>query len=55
MRTLITTKGAWLDDPTDKAIAARLKVCQDGGLWLDIQGPDDNDLELLERSSASTP
>ncbi|MEA2655253.1 MAG: magnesium transporter, partial [Chloroflexota bacterium] len=49
MRTLITTKGASLDDPTDKAIAARLKVCQEDGFWLDIQGPDDKDLALLEK------
>jgi len=48
MRTLITTKGASLDEPTDQAIAARLKVCQDDGFWLDIQAPDDKDLELLE-------
>jgi magnesium transporter len=48
MRTLITTKGASLDDPSDKAIAARLKVCHEDGFWLDIQGPNDNDLHLLE-------
>ena len=49
MRTLITTKGASLDDPHDKAIAARLKVCHEDGFWLDIQAPDDEDLELLEK------
>jgi magnesium transporter len=49
VRTLLTTKGASLEDPTDKAIAARLKVCHEDGFWLDIQGPDDKDLELLEK------
>jgi len=49
VRTLITTKGASLDDPHDKAIAARLKVCHEDGFWLDIQAPDDKDLELLEK------
>src|SRR5258708_27649317 len=49
VRTLITTKGASLDDPSDKAIAARLKVCHEDGFWLDIQRPDDKDLELLEK------
>jgi hypothetical protein len=28
---LITTKGASLDDPSDKAIASRLKVCHEDG------------------------
>ena len=48
MRTLITTKGASLQDPNDMAIAARLKVCHEDGFWLDIQAPNDKDLELLE-------
>jgi len=49
VRTLITTKGASLEDPSDKAIAARLKVCHDDGFWLDIQGPTEEDLNLLEK------
>src|SRR6476661_5207318 len=49
VRTLLTTKGASLDDPHDKAIAARLKVCHEDGFWLDIQGPDADDLQLLEK------
>lgn len=49
MRTLITTKGASLDDPSDKAIASRLKVCHEDGFWLDIQGPTEDDLKLLEK------
>ena len=49
MRTLITTKGASLDDPSDKAIAARLKICHEDGFWLDIQGPGEDDLKLLEK------
>ena len=49
MRTLITTKGASLDDPSDKSIAARLKVCHEDGFWLDIQGPGDDDFNLLEK------
>jgi magnesium transporter len=49
VRTLITTKGASLDDPSDKAIASRLKVCHEDGFWLDIQGPNDDDLNLLEK------
>jgi magnesium transporter len=49
VRTLITTKGASLDDPSDKAIAARLKVCHEDGFWLDIQGPGDEDFVLLEK------
>ena len=49
MRTLITTKGDSLGDPSDKAIAARLKVCHDDGFWLDIQGPDQDDFTLLEK------
>src|SRR6202162_4031306 len=49
VRTLITTKGASLDDPSDKTIAARLKVCHEDGFWLDIQGPGDEDLHLLEK------
>jgi magnesium transporter len=49
VRTLITTKGAALDDPSDTAIAARLKVCHEDGFWLDIQGPTDEDLNLLEK------
>lgn len=49
MRTLITTKGASLEDPTDKAIAARLKVCHEDGFWLDIQGPGEDDFQLLEK------
>jgi magnesium transporter len=49
VRTLITTKGASLDDPSDKTIAARLKVCHEDGFWLDIQGPNDDDLHLLEK------
>jgi magnesium transporter len=49
VRTLITTKGASLDDPSETAIAARLKVCQEDGFWLDIQGPNDDDLSLLEK------
>jgi magnesium transporter len=49
VRTLITTKGASLDDPNDKAIAARLKVCHEDGFWLDIQAPSDDDLNLLEK------
>ena len=49
MRTLITTKGIALDDASEKAIAARLKVCHDDGFWLDIQGPVDEDLQLLEK------
>jgi magnesium transporter len=49
VRTLITTKGASLDDPNDKAIAARLKVCHEDGFWLDIQGPGEDDFKLLEK------
>jgi magnesium transporter len=49
VRTLITTKGDSLGDPSDKAIAARLKVCHDDGFWLDIQGPDQDDFTLLEK------
>ncbi|HVC75943.1 MAG TPA: magnesium/cobalt transporter CorA [Candidatus Micrarchaeaceae archaeon] len=49
MRTLITTKGASLDHPSDQAIAARLQVCHEDGFWLDIQAPDGEDLELLEK------
>jgi magnesium transporter len=49
VRTLITTKGASLDDPSDKAIAARLKVCHEDGFWLDIQGPGEADFALLEK------
>jgi magnesium transporter len=49
VRTLITTKGASLDDPSDKAIASRLKVCHEDGFWLDIQGPDEDDFALLEK------
>jgi magnesium transporter len=49
VRTLITTKGASLDDPNDKAIAARLKVCHEDGFWLDIVGPDQADFTLLEK------
>jgi magnesium transporter len=49
VRTLITTKGASLDDPSDKAIAARLKVCHEDGFWLDIQGPVEDDFVLLEK------
>lgn len=49
MRTLITTKGASLDEPSDKAIAARLKTCHEDGFWLDIQGPGEDDLKLLEK------
>jgi magnesium transporter len=49
LRTLITTKGASLDDPSDKAIAARLKVCHEDGFWLDIQGPGEADFALLEK------
>jgi magnesium transporter len=49
VRTLITTKGASLEDPTDKAIAARLKVCHEDGFWLDIQGPGEDDFQLLEK------
>jgi magnesium transporter len=49
LRTLITTKGIALDDASEKAIAARLKVCHDDGFWLDIQGPVEEDLNLLEK------
>jgi magnesium transporter len=49
VRTLITTKGASLDDPSEKAIAARLKACHEDGFWLDIQGPGEEDLKLLEK------
>jgi magnesium transporter len=49
VRTLITTKGASLDDPSDKAIAARLKVCHEDGFWLDIQAPGEDDFKLLEK------
>ncbi len=49
MRTLITTKGAALDDPGEKAIAARLKVCHEDGFWLDIQAPGEDDLKILEK------
>ena len=49
MRTLITTKGDSLGDPSDKAIAARLKVCHEDGFWLDIQGPGEDDFKLLEK------
>ena len=49
MRTLITTKGASLDDPSDKAIASRLKVCHEDGFWLDIQAPGEDDFKLLEK------
>ncbi|TMB87594.1 MAG: magnesium/cobalt transporter CorA [Chloroflexi bacterium] len=49
MRTLITTKGAALDDPGEKAIAARLKVCHEDGFWLDIQAPGEEDLKILEK------
>jgi magnesium transporter len=49
VRTLITTKGASLEDPGEKAIAARLKTCHEDGFWLDIQGPGDDDLKLLEK------
>jgi magnesium transporter len=50
VRTLITTKGASLDDPNDNAIAARLKVCHEDGFWLDLRSPDDHDLALLEKT-----
>jgi len=49
VRTLITTKGDSLGDPSDKAIAARLKVCHEDGFWLDIQGPGEDDFKLLEK------
>jgi len=49
VRTLITTKGAALDDPGEKAIAARLKVCHEDGFWLDIQAPGEDDLKILEK------
>jgi len=49
VRTLITTKGAALDDPGEKAIAARLKVCHEDGFWLDIQAPGEEDLKILEK------
>jgi len=49
VRTLITTKGAALEDPGEKAIAARLKVCHEDGFWLDIQAPGEEDLKILEK------
>ncbi len=49
MRTLITTKGDTLAEPSDKVIASRLKVCHEDGFWLDIQAPGDDDFKLLEQ------
>jgi magnesium transporter len=49
VRALITTKGVSLEDASEKAIAARLKVCHEDGFWLDIQGPGEEDLKLLEK------
>jgi magnesium transporter len=47
-RTLITTRGAAVE-PTADNLARRLKGSDAEGLWLDIQAPDDDDFEVLER------
>jgi magnesium transporter len=49
VRTLITTKGAFSDNPSEKDIAARLKVCHEDGFWLDILGPSDEDFAILDK------
>jgi magnesium transporter len=49
VRTLITTKGAF-KEPDAKTIKEHLKVCEQEGFWLDIEAPDEDDYEILERA-----
>ncbi len=46
MRTLITTAGR-VDDVSSSSLKAHFEACASEGFWLDIEAPDDSDLELL--------
>ena len=49
MRILITTKGSYRE-PDAKTIRQHLAVCEQEGFWLDIENPDDDDYEILEKA-----
>ena len=49
MRTLITTRGRVPDAGKDQ-IAKCLAEAHEGGFWLDIEAPDDDDYRLLEQA-----
>jgi magnesium transporter len=48
MRTLITTKGAH-KEPSKSEISEHLARADKEGFWLDIEKPDDDDFEVLEK------
>lgn len=49
MRILITTKGSY-KEPDAQTIKQHLAVCEQEGFWLDIESPDDEDYEILEKA-----
>ena len=48
MRMLITTKGGH-KEPSKGEIAEQLAQADKEGFWLDIEKPDDDDIEVLEK------
>lgn len=47
-RMLITTKGSYVE-PSKGGLRAHLKQAENEGFWLDIEAPDEDDYEVLEK------